>query len=88
MVSVIAQHLLDSTKSQLTYYSLFQLASSIEPGSLVALFHNSHLSVLYKSEEDTPALCSFVTDSVFLNEMPNISRTKDDLAPDVTNYTT
>ncbi|KAF9231326.1 hypothetical protein BU15DRAFT_56276 [Melanogaster broomeanus] len=66
--AVIAQHFLDSTKSQLTYYGLFQLASSLEPGSLVALFRNSHLSVLYKSEEDTPALYSLVTDYVFLHE--------------------
>jgi hypothetical protein len=66
--AVIAQQFLNSTQSQLTYYGLFQLASSIEPGSLVALFRNSHLSVLYKSEDETPALYSLVSDYVFLNE--------------------
>ncbi|KAF9219474.1 DUF544-domain-containing protein [Gyrodon lividus] len=66
--AVIAQQFLDSTKSQLTYHGLFQLASTTEPGSLVALFRNSHLSVLYKSSGDNPALYSLVTDYVFSNE--------------------
>jgi hypothetical protein len=39
---------LDNTSSQLTYYGLFDLSSSVQPGQLVALFRNSHLSVLYK----------------------------------------
>ncbi|KAF8838025.1 DUF544-domain-containing protein [Paxillus ammoniavirescens] len=66
--AVTAQQFLDTTKSQLTYHGLFQLASTTKPGSLVALFRNSHLSVLYKSEDDNPALYSLVTDYVFLNE--------------------
>ncbi|KAJ6489069.1 hypothetical protein C8R45DRAFT_993554 [Mycena sanguinolenta] len=60
---------LDSTKSQLTYHGLFHLATALTPGSLVALFRNSHLSVLYKaaSAEDA-SLYSLVTDHVFLHE--------------------
>lgn len=45
----MAQQFLDATKSQLTYHGLFQLASTLQPGSLVALFRNAHLSVVYKS---------------------------------------
>ncbi|KIK88463.1 hypothetical protein PAXRUDRAFT_831809 [Paxillus rubicundulus Ve08.2h10] len=66
--AVTAQQFLDTTKSQLTYHGLFQLASTTKPGSLVALFRNSHLSVLYRSEDDNSALYSLVTDYVFLNE--------------------
>jgi ubiquitin carboxyl-terminal hydrolase MINDY-1/2 len=39
---------LDNTSSQLTYHGLFDLSSSVQSGQLVALFRNSHLSVLYK----------------------------------------
>ncbi|KAH7907206.1 hypothetical protein BJ138DRAFT_525164 [Hygrophoropsis aurantiaca] len=46
--AIIAQTFLESTKSQLTYHGLFRLASLVQPGSLIALFRNSHLSVLYK----------------------------------------
>ncbi|KAG6332966.1 hypothetical protein ID866_6119 [Astraeus odoratus] len=66
--AVVVQEFLDSTKSQLTYYGLFQLAATVEPGSLVALFRNSHLSVLYKSQGENSALYSLVTDHVFLHE--------------------
>lgn len=47
--AIVAQQFLDATKSQLTYHGLFQLASTLQPGSLVALFRNAHLSVVYKS---------------------------------------
>lgn len=47
--AIVARQFLDATKSQLTYHGLFQLASTLEPDSLVALFRNAHLSVLYKS---------------------------------------
>ncbi|KAJ7840108.1 hypothetical protein B0H14DRAFT_3696886 [Mycena olivaceomarginata] len=35
-------------RSQLTYHGLFHLATTLPPGVLVTLFHNSHLSVLHK----------------------------------------
>ncbi|KAI0064938.1 hypothetical protein BV25DRAFT_1822712 [Artomyces pyxidatus] len=71
---------LDTTRSQLTYHGLFTLASlsvppttpsdlsdtSTGPPTLLALFRNSHLSVLYK--HPTGALYSLVTDHVFLHE--------------------
>ena len=44
------------------------MATTLAPGSLVALFRSSHLSVLYKSEGDEPALYTLVTDQVFLQE--------------------
>jgi hypothetical protein len=40
----------------------------LKPGSLVALFRNSHLSVLHKREGDDSSLYSLVTDHVFLQE--------------------
>lgn len=52
----------------MTYHGLFTLASTIEPGALVALFRNSHLSVLHKHEGDDSALYTLVTDQVFLPE--------------------
>jgi ubiquitin carboxyl-terminal hydrolase MINDY-1/2 len=39
----------------------------VSPGSLVALFRSSHLSVLYKSPSDG-SLYTLVSDSVFLHE--------------------
>ncbi|KAG1735291.1 uncharacterized protein EDB91DRAFT_1144738 [Suillus paluster] len=66
--ALVSQAFLDSTKSQLTYHGLFQLASVLQPGSLVALFRNSHLSVLHKREGEDSSLYSLVTDHVFLQE--------------------
>ncbi|KAF8554008.1 DUF544-domain-containing protein [Imleria badia] len=65
--AIVAQQFLDATKSQLTYHGLFQLASTLQPGSLVALFCNAHLSVVYKSPGDA-ALHALVMDDVFLQE--------------------
>ncbi|KAK2467282.1 hypothetical protein APHAL10511_000831 [Amanita phalloides] len=70
--AVQIREFLDTTWSQFTYHGLFTLSSVLEPGSLVALFRSSHLSVLYKStaEVDTngPALYNLVTDQAFLKE--------------------
>lgn len=69
MTAIAVRSFLDSTSSQLTYYGLFAIASSLQPGALVALFRNSHLSVLYKSSNpDDSALYTLVTDQVFLRE--------------------
>ncbi|KAF5346135.1 hypothetical protein D9758_009937 [Tetrapyrgos nigripes] len=67
--ATVVRQFLDSTKSQLTYHGLFNLATTVKPGSLAALYRNLHLSVIYKrdSEEDT-SLYTLVTDNVFLNE--------------------
>ncbi|EIN03915.1 hypothetical protein PUNSTDRAFT_55772 [Punctularia strigosozonata HHB-11173 SS5] len=67
--AIAVRGFLDKTSSQLTYYGLFTLASSLRPGSLVALFRNSHLSVLYKSPSpEDAALYTLVTDYAFLHE--------------------
>jgi hypothetical protein len=72
--AVAIRAFLDNTQSQLTYHGLFQLASSLAPNSLSALFRGSHLSVLYKasppdSESDSEsALYTLVTDQSFLYE--------------------
>ncbi|KAI0050533.1 DUF544-domain-containing protein [Auriscalpium vulgare] len=67
---------LDSTRSQLTYHGLFTLASlSLPPPpssrttdapTLLALFRNSHLAVLYK--HPSGVLYTLASDQVFLNE--------------------
>jgi len=67
-VATIVRRFLDNSQSQLTYHGLFQLAATLAPGSLVALFRSSHLSVLYKSKSDESALYTLVTDQVFLQE--------------------
>ncbi|KAI0791194.1 hypothetical protein C8Q75DRAFT_715687 [Abortiporus biennis] len=67
--AIVIREFIDSTQSQLTYYGLFTLASILSPGALVALFRNSHLSVLYKSPNpEDSALYTLVSDQVFLNE--------------------
>lgn len=67
--ALIIRSFLEGTSSQLTYYGLFALASRMKPASLVALFRNSHLSVLYKSPNpDDSALYTLATDQVFLHE--------------------
>ena len=66
---MVVRHFLETTSSQLTYYGLFTLASTLKPGALVALFRNSHLSVLYKSPQpEDSALYTLATDQVFLRE--------------------
>ncbi|EKM57873.1 uncharacterized protein PHACADRAFT_116301 [Phanerochaete carnosa HHB-10118-sp] len=67
--ALIVRSFLENTSSQLTYHGLFALAAKMRPGSLVALFRNSHLSVLYKSPNpDDSALYTLATDQVFLQE--------------------
>ena len=66
--ALIVRQFIESTSSQLTYYGLFELASSLQPTALVALFRNSHLSVLYKAAGSDGALYTLVTDQVFLHE--------------------
>lgn len=67
-VAIIIRDFIDKTRSQLTYHGLFTLASTVEPGQLVALFRNSHLSVLYKPHGTDGGLYTLVTDQVFLQE--------------------
>ena len=66
--AIVIQSFLNDSQSQLTYHGLFTLSSMLSPGSLVALFRSSHLSVLYKSPEDL-SLYTLVSDAVFLREI-------------------
>ncbi|OSC96954.1 hypothetical protein PYCCODRAFT_1420247 [Trametes coccinea BRFM310] len=66
--ALLIRNFIENSPSQLTYYGLFTLASELEPGALVALFRNSHLSVLYKSPGEDGALYTLATDQVFLHE--------------------
>lgn len=68
LTALIVRNFIETSSSQLTYFGLFELASSLEPNSLAALFRNSHLAVLYKSSEDDGSLYTLVTDQVFLHE--------------------
>ncbi|KAI0763313.1 hypothetical protein BD413DRAFT_484478 [Trametes elegans] len=65
---LMIRQFIESSPSQLTYYGLFTLAAALEPGALVALFRNSHLSVLYKAPGADGALYTLATDQVFLHE--------------------
>ncbi|XP_006458915.1 hypothetical protein AGABI2DRAFT_191036, partial [Agaricus bisporus var. bisporus H97] len=49
--AIAVQRYLGNTSSQLTYHGLFYLAQTLKPYTLYALFRNSHLSVIYKTEE-------------------------------------
>ncbi|KAF8573484.1 DUF544-domain-containing protein [Ramaria rubella] len=68
--AVVIRDFLERTSGQLTYYGLFQLASTgLDSGALVALFRGSHLSVLYKSPDpECPGLYNLVTDHIFAQE--------------------
>jgi hypothetical protein len=81
--AVQIRHFLDNSWSQFTYHGLFTLSAVLEPGSLVALFRSSHLSVLYKSTTDVdpngPALYNLITDQAFLREPSVIWERLDDV---------
>ncbi|KAJ1021849.1 hypothetical protein NDA16_003612 [Ustilago loliicola] len=77
------QSFLDTQSTQLTYHGLFVLAQELSAGQPVALFRNSHLSVLYKrlpregvdaatgeasGAGAPPTLFTLATDSSFLLE--------------------
>ncbi|GJE85639.1 MINDY family-like protein [Phanerochaete sordida] len=67
--ALIIRQFLDHSSSQLTYHGLFALASTVKPGTLVALFRNSHLSVMYKCPDpNDSALYTLATDEAFLHE--------------------
>ena len=55
--ALLIRDFLSSTSTQLSYHGLFVLAQTLKPGETVALFRNSHLSVLYRRlpEEGTAA---------------------------------
>ncbi|KAG8954321.1 hypothetical protein FRC03_011504 [Tulasnella sp. 419] len=65
--AVLIRQFLDANSSQLTYYGLFHLSSTLSPG-LYAFFRNSHLSVLLKTPYPDQPLYTLVTDSTFANE--------------------
>ncbi|KAF8149074.1 hypothetical protein B0H34DRAFT_194228 [Crassisporium funariophilum] len=67
--AVVVKRFVDSTSGHMTYHGLFHLAATLKPGSLVALFVNSHVSVLYKPRDSQgSALYTLATDQVFLKE--------------------
>ncbi|KAG7090070.1 hypothetical protein E1B28_011687 [Marasmius oreades] len=66
--AIVVRQFIDNTKSQMTYHGLFNLATVVKPGSLVALYRNLHLSVLYKRPGPDESLYTLVTDQVFLHE--------------------
>ncbi|KAG8982966.1 hypothetical protein FRB90_006434 [Tulasnella sp. 427] len=65
--ALLIREFLESNSSQLTYFGLFHLSTTLSPG-LYALFRNSHLSVLYKTGLPDHPLYTLVTDSVFTRE--------------------
>lgn len=65
--ALLIREFLESNSSQLTYFGLFHLSTTLTPG-LYAFFRNSHLSVLYKTDDPDHPLFTLVTDSVFTRE--------------------
>jgi hypothetical protein len=69
------QQFLEKTASQLTYYGLMMLGTTLPLHSIVVLFRNNHFSVLYKrpladaaEPHDVFELLQLVTDSGFLSD--------------------
>ncbi|KAF9500016.1 hypothetical protein BDN71DRAFT_1427634 [Pleurotus eryngii] len=83
--AILIGQFLETTRTELTYHGLFELARIIEPGQLVALYRSSHLSVLYKPPNDD-ALYSLVTDHSFLREPTVVWRRMDDVDVAFTPY--
>lgn len=77
--AVAVRRFLDASQSQITYYGLFTLTFSIQPGELVALFRNSHLAVLYKPHGKDAGLYSLVTDHTFAFEEAVVWEKLDDI---------
>ncbi|KAI5121209.1 hypothetical protein M0805_007219 [Coniferiporia weirii] len=84
--ALVVRNFLDSSSSQLTYHGLFTLASTVQPGSLVALFRNSHLSVLYRRADEDATLYNLVTDYVFYNEPSVVWERLDDVDGGATTF--
>ncbi|THH10316.1 hypothetical protein EW145_g1413 [Phellinidium pouzarii] len=84
--ALVVRNFLDSSSSQLTYHGLFTLASAIKPGSLVALFRNSHLSVLHRRADEDTTLFNLVTDYVFYNEPSVVWERLDDVDGGATTF--
>lgn len=77
--AIAVRRFLDTTQSQLTYYGLFNLSSSLQPGDVVALFRNSHLGVLYKPHGQDTGLYTLVTDHTFTQEESVVWEKLDDI---------
>jgi len=77
--AIAVRRFLDTTQSQLTYYGLFHLSSTLKPGDLVALFRNSHLGVLYKPYGEESGLYTLVTDHTFTREESVVWEKLDDI---------
>jgi len=57
----IIRRFLDASSTQLTYAGLFHLSETLPPGSLSALFRNSHFSVLYRRPDSLSSSASHNT---------------------------
>jgi hypothetical protein len=62
-LSLLANQFLESSASQLTYYGLSELHSSLKSNELCVLFRNNHFSTMYKNPVDKK-LYVLVTDQV------------------------
>ncbi|XP_067654305.1 ubiquitin carboxyl-terminal hydrolase MINDY-1-like [Haliotis asinina] len=63
--ALVAEQFLDRTASQLTYYGLCELNTSVKEGELCVFFRNNHFSNLYRVNNE---LFLLVTDQGFLTE--------------------
>ncbi|XP_015792983.1 ubiquitin carboxyl-terminal hydrolase MINDY-2 [Tetranychus urticae] len=63
--ALVVEQFLERTASQLTYFGLSQLNSTLKDGELSVLFRNNHFITLYKHKDQ---LFQLVTDQGFLTE--------------------
>ncbi|CED84279.1 Uncharacterized conserved protein [Phaffia rhodozyma] len=89
--AAVVKEFLNNTQTQLTVSGLFGLSESLSSGEIVALFRNSHLSVLYKrpasaTDPNEPLLYSLVTDDSFKNEPEIVWESLEDVQGTSTGY--
>lgn len=77
--AIAVRRFIETSQSQITYYGLFSLSSTLEQGELVALFRNSHLLVLYKPFGQESGLHTLVTDHTFAQEETIVWEKLDDI---------
>ncbi|CAF0866082.1 unnamed protein product [Brachionus calyciflorus] len=76
VMKLLAEDFLKSTASQLTFYGLSSLYSSLKPHELAIFFRNNHFSTIYRHPENK-CLYTLVTDNGYLNHKEIVWETLD-----------
>lgn len=81
LINFLADDFLKSTASQLTYYGLSALYSTLNSKELAILFRNNHFSVVFK-DPDNKCLYTLVTDNGYLNHPEIVWETLENIEGD------